>query len=160
MARRAGQREGALLRELPQQPLDPAVEPVDVAHRLGEHQDALSGNCFYVVIFAVFQDLIRFCALLQPYPADTRGPGFLHERFRIRERAGRTEGVRVAYLGDGASNMANSWVLAAMMAGIEVAIRESARERGVVILTDIDPELDRIITDAIELDATNPQRVR
>lgn len=27
-------------------------------------------------------------------------------------------------------------------------------------IADIDPELDRIITDAIELDATDPQRVR
>ncbi len=40
----------------------------------------------------------------------------------IAESAGRVEGVSVAYLGDGASNMANSWAIAASLAGIDLRI--------------------------------------
>lgn len=40
----------------------------------------------------------------------------------INEQLGRLDGVKVAYLGDGASNMARSWILAAVMAGIELRI--------------------------------------
>jgi ornithine carbamoyltransferase len=40
----------------------------------------------------------------------------------IAESAGRLEGVSVAYLGDGASNMANSWAIAARLSGIELRI--------------------------------------
>jgi ornithine carbamoyltransferase len=40
----------------------------------------------------------------------------------IQERAGRLDGVKVAFLGDGASNMANSWAIAADLAGIDLTI--------------------------------------
>ncbi|MFT5127044.1 MAG: ornithine carbamoyltransferase [Rhodothermales bacterium] len=40
----------------------------------------------------------------------------------IAESAGRIEGVKVAYLGDGASNMARSWALAAYLSGIDLHI--------------------------------------
>jgi ornithine carbamoyltransferase len=40
----------------------------------------------------------------------------------IQERSGKLEGVRVTYLGDGANNMANSWVLAAKLSGIHLTI--------------------------------------
>ena len=40
----------------------------------------------------------------------------------IAESAGRVAGVSVAYLGDGASNMANSWAIAASLAGIDLRV--------------------------------------
>ena len=40
----------------------------------------------------------------------------------IREYAGRLKGVKVAYLGDGANNMARSWAKAAALSGIELRI--------------------------------------
>ncbi len=40
----------------------------------------------------------------------------------IREHLGRLEGVKAAYIGDGASNMANSWILAAKLAGMNLCI--------------------------------------
>lgn len=40
----------------------------------------------------------------------------------IQEYAGRLEGIRVAYLGDGANNMAYSWIIAAKLAGIRLSI--------------------------------------
>ena len=40
----------------------------------------------------------------------------------IAESAGRIAGVSVAYLGDGASNMANSWAVAASLAGIDLRV--------------------------------------
>jgi len=40
----------------------------------------------------------------------------------IRERKGRTEGLTLTYLGDGANNMAHSYLLGAAMAGMHVRI--------------------------------------
>lgn len=40
----------------------------------------------------------------------------------IREHLGRLDGVKAAYIGDGASNMANSWILAAKLAGMDLRI--------------------------------------
>ncbi len=46
----------------------------------------------------------------------------LADLMTIREAAGRLAGLRVAYLGDGSSNMASSWVMAARLAGLELRI--------------------------------------
>ena len=46
----------------------------------------------------------------------------LADLLTIREYAGRLEGIKVAYLGDGANNMARSWAVAAALAGIELRI--------------------------------------
>jgi ornithine carbamoyltransferase len=40
----------------------------------------------------------------------------------VRERTGRTEGLTLAYLGDGANNMAHSYLLGGAMAGMDVRI--------------------------------------
>ncbi|GAA4065263.1 ornithine carbamoyltransferase [Nonomuraea soli] len=40
----------------------------------------------------------------------------------VRERFGRTEGLTLAYFGDGANNMANSYLLGGALAGMEVRI--------------------------------------
>jgi ornithine carbamoyltransferase len=40
----------------------------------------------------------------------------------IRQHLGRLSGVKVAYLGDGASNMAASWILGAGLAGIDLTV--------------------------------------
>jgi len=44
----------------------------------------------------------------------------------ITEHFGKTEGLKVAYLGDGANNIANSYLLAAAMAGMNVSIAAPA----------------------------------
>jgi ornithine carbamoyltransferase len=44
----------------------------------------------------------------------------------IRERKGRTEGLTLTYLGDGANNMAHSYLLGAAMAGMHVRIGSPA----------------------------------
>lgn len=46
----------------------------------------------------------------------------LADLMTIREYKGKLDGVRVAYLGDGASNMAKSWILAAKRTGIDLRI--------------------------------------
>ncbi len=40
----------------------------------------------------------------------------------IREHCGKLKGIKAAYIGDGASNMANSWILAAKLSGIDLTI--------------------------------------
>ena len=44
----------------------------------------------------------------------------------VRERKGRTEGLTLTYLGDGANNMAHSYLLGAAMAGMSVRIGSPA----------------------------------
>jgi len=46
----------------------------------------------------------------------------LTDLFTINEFSGKMEGVKVAYLGDCASNMANSLILAAKLAGLELVL--------------------------------------
>ncbi len=87
----------------------------------------------------------------------------LADLLTIKVNSGRLEGIKVAYLGDGASNMAYSWAVAAKLAGIELRIgapsrfqpdlsfTESLSGKGVVIVTD-DPhqavkDVDYIYTD-------------
>jgi ornithine carbamoyltransferase len=70
----------------------------------------------------------------------------------IRERKGRTEGLTLTYLGDGANNMAHSYLLGAAMAGMNVRIGapegylpdddvvDRAQEFGTQILVTTDPK--------------------
>jgi ornithine carbamoyltransferase len=70
----------------------------------------------------------------------------------IRERKGRTEGLTLTYLGDGANNMAHSYLLGAAMAGMNVRIGapegylpdddivDRAQEYGTQILVTTDPK--------------------
>jgi ornithine carbamoyltransferase len=46
----------------------------------------------------------------------------LADLLTIREHKGELRGLRVAFLGDGACNMGNSWVLAGALAGLDVVI--------------------------------------
>ena len=46
----------------------------------------------------------------------------LTDIFTMLEHAGKTDGLKLAYLGDGASNMANSLTLACKLAGVHLAI--------------------------------------
>ena len=46
----------------------------------------------------------------------------LTDVFTMLEHAGKTDGLKLAYLGDGASNMANSLTLACKLAGVHLAI--------------------------------------
>lgn len=62
----------------------------------------------------------------------------LADLLTMQQRFGTLEGHKVAYLGDGASNMARSWALAALMTGIELVI--CAPEGYQLDLTDL-PEV-------------------
>jgi len=69
----------------------------------------------------------------------------------VRERRGRTQGLTLTYLGDGANNMANSLLIGAAMAGMHVrvgaplgyqpdpAVVERARAFGTDVLVTADP---------------------
>ena len=69
----------------------------------------------------------------------------------VRERRGRTEGLVLSYLGDGANNMAHSLLVGAAMAGMSVrigapegylpdaAVVERARAHGTEVLVTTDP---------------------
>jgi len=46
----------------------------------------------------------------------------LSDMFTIRERFGRVNGIKVVYLGDGANNMANSWIYGASKMGMKLVI--------------------------------------
>jgi ornithine carbamoyltransferase len=46
----------------------------------------------------------------------------LADLLTVRERLGRLSGARVAFVGDGACNMGNSWVLAGATAGLHVVV--------------------------------------
>jgi ornithine carbamoyltransferase len=87
----------------------------------------------------------------------------------VRERKGRLAGVRAAFVGDGACNMGNSWVLAGASAGMHVVVgapdgfmpdadvvsraREIAQDTGGSIELTVDPveavgAADVVITDS------------
>ena len=51
----------------------------------------------------------------------------LTDLFTINEFSGKMEGVKVAYIGDCASNMANSIILAAKLAGLELTLSSPAK---------------------------------
>lgn len=55
----------------------------------------------------------------------------LTDVFTMQEYAGKTDGLKLAYLGDGASNMANSLILACKLAGmhLEIAAPEEFKPR-------------------------------
>ena len=69
----------------------------------------------------------------------------------VRERRGRTEGLSLAYLGDGANNMAHSLLVGGALAGMDVrigapagyspdpAVVERARSLGAQVLVTADP---------------------
>ena len=46
----------------------------------------------------------------------------LADLMTIRERFGKTQGLKIAYVGDGANNMASSYLVACAMAGMSVAV--------------------------------------
>lgn len=50
----------------------------------------------------------------------------LADLLTIREHFGKTQGLKIAYVGDGANNMANSYLVACAMAGMSVSIATPA----------------------------------
>lgn len=77
------------------------------AHAHGDIEEF--ANCATIPVINALTDQYHPCQLL----ADLQ---------TIAESAGRVEGIKVAYLGDGASNMARSWALAAYLSGIDLHI--------------------------------------
>ena len=71
--------------------------------------------------------------------------------FTIWERKGRLEGLKMAYLGDGASNMANSLMMACKLAGMTFAIGapEEFRPRQAIMDEDLGPGKVEWTTDPV-----------
>ena len=70
--------------------------------------EGLAANSKYPVINALTDDY---------HPCQV-----LTDMFTMLEYKGKLEGLKMAYLGDGASNMANSLMLACQLAGVDIAI--------------------------------------
>lgn len=72
--------------------------------------------------------------------------------FTIWERKGKLEGLKMAYLGDGASNMANSLMMACKLAGMTFAIGapEEFRPRQAIMDEDLGPGKVEWTTDPVE----------
>jgi len=71
--------------------------------------------------------------------------------FTIWERKGKLEGLKMAYLGDGASNMANSLMMACKLAGMTFAIGapEEFRPRQAIMDEDLGPGQVEWTTDPV-----------
>ena len=81
-----------------------------VVIRCHSHDDLVAyAECSDIPVVNALTDQYHPCQLL----ADLQ---------TIQEQAGKLAGVKVAFLGDGASNMAYSWCLAAKLAGIELRV--------------------------------------
>ena len=72
--------------------------------------------------------------------------------FTIWERKGKLEGLKMAYLGDGASNMANSLMMACKLAGMTFSIGapEEFRPRQAIMDEDLGPGKVEWTTDPVE----------
>ena len=72
--------------------------------------------------------------------------------FTIWERKGKLEGLKMAYLGDGASNMANSLMMACKLAGMTFTIGapEEFRPRQAIMDEDLGPGKVEWTTDPVE----------
>ena len=72
--------------------------------------------------------------------------------FTIWERKGKLEGLKMAYLGDGASNMANSLMMACKLAGMTFAIGapEEFRPRQAIMDEDLGPGKVEWTTNPVE----------
>jgi ornithine carbamoyltransferase len=122
----------------------------DTARVLSRYVDA-------IVIRTFGQDRIEALAAASSVPVvnaltDSYHPcQVLADLQTVRERCGRTEGLTLTYLGDGANNMAHSLLIGAAMAGMSVrvgapagyqpdpAVVERARSYGTDILITQDP---------------------
>ena len=127
--------------------------------------EALAAACSVPVVNAL-TDMFHPCQVL----ADLQ---------TVRERRGRTEGLTLTYLGDGANNMAHSLLVGGAMAGMHVrvgapegylpdpAVVERARTHGTDVLVTTDPAeaaagADVLVTDVwVSMGQTGAeQRVR
>lgn len=79
------------------------------------------------------------CPIINALTDDYHPCQALTDMFTIYEKLGRFEGVKMAYLGDGASNMANSLMMASRCAGIhfEIGAPEEYRPSAEVMKLDL-----------------------
>jgi ornithine carbamoyltransferase len=96
-------------------------EPIEDTARV------LSGYCQAIVIRTFGQERVAALARAASVPvvnglSDQHHPcQIATDLFTVRERFGRIDGLRYAWIGDG-NNMANSWIEAAGMFGLDLAI--------------------------------------
>jgi ornithine carbamoyltransferase len=96
-------------------------EPIEDTARV------LSGYCQLIVLRTFGQDRVARMARAASVPvvnglSDEHHPcQVATDLFTVREKFGRIDGLRFAWIGDG-NNMANSWIEAAGMFGLELAL--------------------------------------
>jgi ornithine carbamoyltransferase len=96
-------------------------EPIEDTARV------LSGYCQMIVLRTFGQDRVARLAKAASVPvvnglSDQHHPcQVATDLFTVREKLGRIDGLRYAWIGDG-NNMANSWIEAAGMFGLELAL--------------------------------------
>ncbi len=79
------------------------------------------------------------CPIINALTDDYHPCQALTDMFTVYEKAGKFDGIKMAYLGDGSSNMANSLMLAARVAGIhfEIGAPEEYRPSAAVMANDM-----------------------
>lgn len=79
------------------------------------------------------------CSIINALTDDYHPCQALTDMFTILEKKGRFDGIKMAYLGDGASNMANSLMMAAKVAGIhfEIGAPEEYRPSNEIMTMDM-----------------------
>ncbi len=87
------------------------------------------------------EELARYasCPIINALTDDYHPCQALTDMFTVYEKAGKFDGIKMAYLGDGSSNMANSLMLAARVAGIhfEIGAPEEYRPSAKVMANDM-----------------------
>ena len=93
----------------------------DVARVLGRQASVIVWRTYAQ---AALEEMARFSGVpvVNALTDDFHPCQLLADLLTVREHKGELTGLRVAFLGDGACNMGNSWILAGALAGMDVVI--------------------------------------
>ena len=97
----------------------------DVARVLGRQASAIVWRTAHQADLATMADYARV-PVINALTDDFHPCQLLADLLTVRERVGTLAGTRVAFVGDGACNMGNSWVLAGATAGMHVSVASPA----------------------------------
>ena len=97
----------------------------DVARVLGRQASAIVWRTAHQADLATMADYARV-PVINALTDDFHPCQLLADLLTVRERVGTLAGTRVTFVGDGACNMGNSWVLAGATAGMHVSVASPA----------------------------------
>jgi ornithine carbamoyltransferase len=97
----------------------------DVARVLGRQASAIVWRTAHQADLATMADYARV-PVVNALTDDFHPCQLLADLLTVQERLGALAGTRVAFVGDGACNMGNSWVLAGATAGMHVTVASPA----------------------------------